>query len=268
MLHHRRAWLASTLVLAALTAPALADDAAWNDIKANLFEGREIEDGSALIGLEAPTRANDAAIVPIAVEAKTPQTPDGYIKTLYLVIDENPAPLAATIHLTPESGLASIETRLRVNEYSDVRAIAETSNGDLYMTSAFVKAAGGCSAPALKDHDKAMAQLGKMKLRTLGEAHAGRPMQAQVMVSHPNYSGMQIDQLTRHWVPAHFVHTIEVRYEGEPVLTAETDISISENPNFRFYFTPKGPGDLSVTVEDTEGGKFEDAIEVNPGAGA
>ena len=53
---------------------------------------------------------------------------------------------------------------MRINEYTNVRAIAETSDGELYMASRFVKAAGGCSAPALKDHEQAMARLGQMKL--------------------------------------------------------------------------------------------------------
>jgi len=45
-----------------------------------------------------------------------------------------------------------------------VRAVAELSDGTLHMTKKFVKAAGGCSAPAMADMALAMQRAGKMKL--------------------------------------------------------------------------------------------------------
>ena len=46
-----------------------------------------------------------------------------------------------------------------------MRAIAETSDGVLHMSKSFVKAAGGCSAPAAKDPAQAQADVGKMRFR-------------------------------------------------------------------------------------------------------
>jgi sulfur-oxidizing protein SoxY len=133
-----------------------------------------------------------------------------------------------------------------------VRAIAETSDGKLYMASRFVKASGGCSAPALKDHEQAIARLGQMKIRPSAPFQPGAPNQAQLLISHPNYSGMQMDPLSRHWIPPHYVREIHISYEDRQILRVEGDISLSENPSIHFSFVPDGPGELAVEVKDSE----------------
>ena len=191
------------LVLAQPAGAADADDP-WPELRDQLFAGRPIQDGAGVIALEAPVRAYDAAVVPLTITALVPQTAERYIKTVHLLIDHNPAPLAGVFHLTPANGIATIATRVRINEYTNVRAIAETSDGQLYMASRFVKAAGGCSAPALKDAEAALARLGRMKLKH-EPFRLGEPNQVQLLISHPNYTGMQMDQLSRNWIPPHYV---------------------------------------------------------------
>jgi sulfur-oxidizing protein SoxY len=256
-------WLRTTILALGLTvaaslgpAAAAETDQAWTDIREMLFEGREIHDGTGIVRLVAPQRAHDAAIVPIEIAAEIPQTPERYIKTVHLVIDQNPAPVAGVFHLTPESGRATIGTRVRINEYTDVRAITETSDGQLYMASSFVKASGGCSAPALKDHEQAIARLGKMKIKPITPFRPGEPNEVQVLISHPNYSGMQMDPLSRNWIPPHYVREIEVSYGDRTVLQVEGDISLSENPSIHFWFVPQGPGELRVRVVDSEEQEF------------
>ena len=246
------------LALAAVPglAAAAPTDEAWTDIRAMLFEDRVIHDGAGIIRLVAPERAHDAAIVPIEIAADIPQTPERYIKTVHLVIDQNPAPVAGVFHLSPESGRATIATRVRINEYTDVRAIAETSDGQLYMASSFVKASGGCSAPALKDHEQAMARLGRMKIKPMTPFRPGEPNQVQVLISHPNYSGLQMDPLSRNWIPPHYVREIEVSYGDRTILQVEGDISLSENPSIHFSLVPEGPGELRVRVVDSEEQEF------------
>ena len=238
-----------------LAQPAGAADDPWPELRDQLFAGRPIQDGAGVIALEAPVRAYDAAVVPLTITALVPQTAERYIKTVHLLIDHNPAPLAGVFHLTPANGIATIATRVRINGYTNVRAIAETSDGQLYMASRFVKAAGGCSAPALKDAEAALARLGRMKLKH-EPFRLGEPNQVQLLISHPNYTGMQMDQLSRNWIPPHYVSTIEVSYDARPVLSVDADISLSENPSIHFSFVPDRPGALEVLVRDSEGQSF------------
>jgi sulfur-oxidizing protein SoxY len=258
---------AALLLVTGLPLAAGAGDDAWADLRPALFGEREILDGAGVIALEAPERAHDAALVPVTIAALIPQSPERHIETIHLLVDNNPAPLAAVFHLSPDSGTATIATRVRVDSYTDVRAVAETSDGRLYMASRFVKASGGCSAPAMKDHEQAMARLGQMKLNH-GPIHLGEPNEVQLLISHPNYSGLQIDQLTRYWIPPHYVHSVEVAWGGQTVLRVEADISIAENPSLHFSFVPEAPGELAVEAEDNTGKVFTQRFPIEPEAGS
>lgn len=246
-----------------------ADDAAhWADLKPMIFGEKEILDGADVVELDAPVRAYDAAIVPVTIKALIPQDGDRYIKTITLVIDKNPVPVAGIFHMTPDNGIATLSTRIRVNEYTNVRAVVETSDGALYQAVRYVKAAGGCSAPAMKDQEAALARLGQMKLRFDEQMQMSKPAELQVMISHPNNSGLQMDQLTRHYIPAHYIDKVTVTYGDRTLMTVEGDISLSENPSFRFSFVPDGPGEITVEATDTDGSVFSRSWPVAPRTGS
>ena len=235
----------------------------WQKVRASLFETRPITNvGDDTLLLDAPVRAEDAAVVPIAMRARLPHTASSHVSKLYLVIDNNPSPISAIFRFTPQSGRADIETRVRVDEYTHVRAIAEMNDGKLYMTTKWVKASGGCSAPPGKDQAAALATLGKMKFRVDGTISEGKPVLAQLMISHPNNSGLAMDQATRQFTPAHFVRKVDVSYGGQLVMSADVDFSISENPNFRFYFVPRGDGELKAEVVDSHDLHFESKLKL------
>ena len=234
----------------------------WAELRSAVFGEREIRDGRAMLTIDAPYRAHDAAIVPVEIRETADSGLD--ITALTLIVDENPAPVAAEFTFGEAMGEVDLATRVRVNAYSNLRAIAETADGELYMVGRFVKASGGCSAPALKDADAALASLGKMKLRvfdTAGETAPGRA-EAQVKVRHPNYSGLQMNQLTRHYIPAHFVRELEVRAGGTLVFRMTGGISISEDPSFRFRFDDQGVDALEVRAVDTEDAVFQQSFPV------
>ena len=252
------------LVLGEARAAGEEDAGAWPDIRAALFGDRPIADGAGLIRLEAPARAYDAAIVPISVVAEIPQTPGRFIRTVHLVIDNNPSPVAGVFGFAADGGSASFATRVRINEYTFMRAIAETNDGALYMAARFVKAAGGCSAPSLKDQAKAMAQLGRLKLKHTGAIALNKPVEAQLLISHPNFSGLQFDQISRNYIPPQFVQRIVVRFGARTVLEVDADISLSEDPSIHFTYVPDGPGALGVEVTDSDGNRFEQSWPVEP----
>jgi sulfur-oxidizing protein SoxY len=234
-------------------------------VRLSLFQTRVISTvADDVIALDAPARAEDSAVVPIAIRTRFPQSPTHYIDKLYLIIDNNPSPISAIFQFTPASGRADIETRVRIDEYTHVRAIAELNDGRLFMAARWVKASGGCSAPPGKDAQAALATLGRMKLRVESEASGSEPVLAQLMISHPNNSGLAMDQLSRQFTPAHFVRRVEISYAGQPLMSADVDFSISENPNFRFYFTPHGAGELKAEVLDSRDLRFESAIDYRP----
>ncbi len=244
----RSAALAALLLAAA---PAGAqEETTWAELRTQVVGQREIGEAAGLVELVTPKRAEDAAIVPLEVRIKLPPGDTRRVTALTLVVDENPAPVVGTFRFADARPSFDLQTRVRVNSYSWVRAIAETDDGRLHMTKAYVKAAGGCSAPAAKDPAEALANLGQMRFRVFAERG-----EAQVQLRHPNYSGLQMDQVTRLYTPAWYVERVAVRQGDKPLFTMEGGISISEDPTFRFSFAGTGE---PVTVEavDTQGRTF------------
>jgi len=246
----------------------LKDGETWNELRYDVFADREIRDGAGIFTIDAPYRAHDAAIVPVTIlqDSDTDLT----IEKLTLIVDENPAPVVAEFEFGPAMGAVDFETRIRIDLYSNVRAIVEASDGQLYMAGRFVKASGGCSAPALKDMESSIANAGKMKMRffSLDDTIADLPRssarpEAKVMLRHPNFSGMQMNQVTQLFIPAFFIDEMEVKQGDDLVFRLSAGISISEDPVFRFKYTPNGADAFAIHASDTDGSVFEKTFPIN-----
>jgi sulfur-oxidizing protein SoxY len=265
-LHVSSLWLARVvaIALAALAvptpSPAETPDDPWPGLARDAFNSRPLADGSSFLSIEMPYRAEDAAIVPVVMRTKLAPTDGRSVKALTLVIDENPAPVAATFTLGTNTGTAMVSTRVRVNSYTNIHAVAEVSDGKLYVVSTYVKASGGCSAPASKDADEARNHLGEIRFRQLAPgdaAAASRLGHAQVMIRHPNNSGLQMDQVTRLYTPAFFVQALKVWQGDDLVLAMDGGISMSENPNVEFSYVPNGAKSFRIEARDTENHVFK-----------
>ncbi len=246
---------AAFVALFALASPALAESTApdpWPSLVTDIFHGREVSPADGTVSLDAPKRAEDAAIVPMTMRFSDPAR----VKAATLVIDQNPMPMAASFTLGEKAGVDFIETRVRVNSYTNVHAVAETRDGKLHAEVKFVKASGGCSAPAGKDPDEALANMGKMKYREFRSAAPDR-REAQIMIRHPNNSGMQMDQITRTYTPAHYIDAVEVWQGDALIFRMEGGISLSEDPNFRFSYAPSGAKTMRVVAHDNKGGVYK-----------
>src|SRR5437764_8969185 len=161
-----------SVMCGARLAPAASPEAydPWPGLVQDIFNNRPMNDGADVIAIEMPYRAEDAAIVPVTLRTKLSAGDSRRVLTITLVIDQNPAPMAAKFELGPDANVSEISTRVRVNNYTDVHAVAELSDGQLYMTNTFVKPSGGCSAPAAKNADEAKGRLGQMRYRQFGKA--------------------------------------------------------------------------------------------------
>jgi sulfur-oxidizing protein SoxY len=224
----------------------------WRSIAPDIFPDKVVGAADGLVALTAPTRAEDAALVPLTVSLTLPPGDTRSFKAVTVVIDENPAPMAGRFSFGAGQKDFALSLRARVNSYSYVRAVAETDDGALHMARAFVKAAGGCSAPATKDTADSIAHLGDIRFRSFGET--GRN-EAQVQIRHPNFSGLQMDEATRGYTPAWFVREVQITQGGHLLLGMEGGISISEDPTFRFTYHPSTEP-VTVRGEDTEGKVF------------
>jgi sulfur-oxidizing protein SoxY len=95
-------------------------EARWQEISAYVFGDRKVAPTDSLIKIEAPKRAMDAALVPITLT----MADKGNVKSVYLLIDDNPSPFAA--HFTFGPAADPGELKLRVSFVPDIPA---TSSG-------------------------------------------------------------------------------------------------------------------------------------------
>ena len=105
-----------------------------------------------------------------------------------------------------------------------------------------------------------MARLGKMQLKPMSQFAPGQVNEAQLLISHPNYTGMQMDQVSRLWIPPDYVRTVKVSYGTTPVLEVEGDIALSEDPAISFGFVPQGAEPLHVVVKDSARAVFQQSF--------
>ena len=97
------------------------------------------------ISLELPQIAENGNTVPIAIEVDSPMTEQDYVKAVHVFAEQNPLPNVATFRFTPRSGRARAATRMRLRKTQNVFALAEMSDGSVYMASTEVKVTiGGC----------------------------------------------------------------------------------------------------------------------------
>jgi sulfur-oxidizing protein SoxY len=265
------AGLLVAMLFGAASIPAAASDPydPWPGLVQDIFNNRDMNDGSGVIAIEMPYRAEDAAIVPVTLRSVLPPGDLRRVVAITLVIDQNPSPMAARFELGSASSVSQISTRVRVNNYTDVHAVAELSDGKLYVTKTFVKASGGCSAPAAKNLEEAKAKIGQMRFRQFarsGEGPTSGAREAQIMIGHPNNSGLQMDQVTQLYVPAFFINELRIWQDDGLVLAMEGGISISEDPNIRFTYVPNGAKSIRVEAKDTEGHVFQNEWQVDASA--
>ena len=271
--------LAIVAALGFAAAPALAQsavekqqmsqntDKTFESFKSDAFGDKPITANADFIKMTAPYRAEDAAVVPIDIDVVLPEGDKRTISKVTLIVDENPSPIAAAFVVGQNRKEFGLSTRLRVNAYSTVRTVVETSDGQLAMNGKFVKASGGCSAPALKDQDEAINRIGQTRFRNLAQQSAPEQSEvtkfdrAQLMIRHPNYSGLQMNQVDRTYIPAWFVNHIEVKQGDEMVFTMDGGISLSEDPMLQFSYHKKPGAKLAMTGTDTQGKQFSAELQ-------
>ncbi|MBP7000807.1 quinoprotein dehydrogenase-associated SoxYZ-like carrier [Amaricoccus sp.] len=244
------------LILAALlaAAPALAGGNVepdrlerWQDLTALIFgDGVEIAPTES-VTIDAPERALDSALVPVTIA-----TDDAGVTGLSLVVDENPGPLAARVTFGPAGDPRALGLRVRVDGYTNIHAVATRADGSMVANAAFVKGAGGCSAPIGVSDLEAMAGMGEMRMKFAegGPDGSGR---ATLMVRHPNFNGMQMNQVSRLYTPARYVTDVEVSRGDALVFDLASDISLATDPVIDFLYRRGSEAPFTVTVTDSSG---------------
>lgn len=250
-----------------LTAGGASAGQAWDDIRAAIVGTQPILDGKGIVTIKAPYRPEDMRAVPFSVDATLPIGEE--ITSVTLVVDNNPSPVAADFKIGPGRNHVAIGIKFRLNQQSDVRAIVASNTGKLYMTSQLVKFAGGqaaCSAPPATPEAESLANMGKMKLASVDKLKAATPIHPRVRldVSHPNHTGMVLDQITLLYRPLQMMNSLKVAQGEDTVFEMTGSIALNENPTIEFNYRNNGADRFTVIATDTDGLRFEKALAIAP----
>jgi sulfur-oxidizing protein SoxY len=246
-------FLACLLALINFQAHADASPDIWPYLKQQVFKDRDIHEDQNFLKIDGPKRASSGAQVPVTI-ALSKNT--HHIKKISVFIDANPGQHAATYFLTDQSQQILINTRIRMETDSFVRAVAETETGELFMSAIPIRASGGCSG-YMDVHDPELTKdLGKILIKAENNFVTSR-------IKHPNFTGLQKDLDSGGYIPEWIVKTIEFNHEGGQILAVENQISISQDPFLKFTLPDPLQGNITITAKDTKGNQFNSAVQIN-----
>jgi len=251
----------STGILFAFNAKSYAEpsEQLWPVVKEAFFTNRTIEEAD-FIKITGPKRAESGAQVPVTISIDKPQSDANAIKNLYVIVDANPIPLAATYHLNEALGKFELSTRIRMETDSYIHVVGESADGKLYMSKTSIRAAGGCGGTVDGDDAAIRAAAGKIKLQVENPIKLGQETPTTFIIKHPMRTGLQRDLVSQGYVPAFYIQKAAFTFNNRPVMNVDFGVGTSEDPYLRFNFIPDAPGVLQVKAEDNEGTAFSNQV--------
>jgi sulfur-oxidizing protein SoxY len=92
------------------------------------------------------------------------------------------------------------------------------------------------------------------------QVRLNEPNLVQFQIKHPNESTLASDLEPGY--AARFIDKVAVEFNGKSIMSGDINFSLSDNPIFKFYFSPQAEGVLSVRAEDTHDTIFTDSVEI------
>ncbi|MGF1474092.1 MAG: quinoprotein dehydrogenase-associated SoxYZ-like carrier [Geminicoccaceae bacterium] len=197
----------------------------------------------------APATAEDSFHVPVTVDA----TAIPNVEQITLFVDYGPIPHILDFY--PEAVDARLSFRFKIDQATPVRAAVKTTDGQWYLGSTRIDAAGGgCTAPAAAyASDDWEEHLGEVRGRMW--ADTGR---VRVIVDHPMDTGLADG------IPVFIGEELALEDEAGTRL-ARVDLSepVNEDPAFTFHLAENHPaGPLRISGRDNNGNEIDATIPV------
>lgn len=191
----------------------------------------------------APAVAEDSLNVPVTVALNA--LPD--VKRVVVIADLNP--ILKVLEFEPLRAMPRLSFRLKLQQGSPVRALAQTADGVWHVGGVWVDAAGGgCTAPSVGRSSGTWADtLGEVDARWWQKAD-GQRLKFRVM--HPMDTGLAPG------IPAFFIERLVLRDgEGGDWARIITYEPVSENPLFSLEFD-RAPPELTLVGADNNGNRI------------
>ena len=134
---------AATLAALGSMGSTPASAKAWEDFMKEAIKGATPTEGKVKVDL--PEIAENGNTVPYKVHIESPMTDADHVAALHVYATGNPGPQIISAKFTPMSGKAYVKSRMRLAKTQEVVAVAQMSDGKVYMGKTTVEVTiGGC----------------------------------------------------------------------------------------------------------------------------
>lgn len=230
--------LASTLLLPIRALAGLWNKKAFNaqaldDAEAGLSISDEIP--SQDIEIVAPRRAENGAIVQVAVNSRIPNS-----EAIAIFVDKNPTALIGN-YMFVAGASAEMVTRIKMAETSDIKVVVKASDRYYTASKKVIVLENGCggSGGANGPFKSSM----KVRAKQLKQSAV---VQVKAIITHPMHTGRGKDDVGE-IIPAHFIQIITIKHNDQPAVNMQLGTGIAKNPYLTFHLNDAKLGD-KVTV--------------------
>ena len=253
----RRQWMQATALLA-VPAWAQEDHTGGDPLGSMQYPSlREQTIGKAparftgQVIVQGPAFADDAMNVPLLVDARGLSAVGGGVARIRVAVDRNP--VRQVLEFEPLRALPMLAFRIRMEQASPVRAFVQTKDGQWFVGSAWVQAAGGgCTVPGLTRADGSWSRtLGQVQARFFNNVVEGsRRLRLRVM--HPMDTGLVAG------IPSFHIEQLELQDPGgQPWWRLVLHEPVSENPLITFELPVQSPPAFRLVGRDNNGNRID-----------
>lgn len=197
------------------------------------------------VKVSGPKVAEDSMNVPVGVRI---EGLDGVTRVI-VIADLNP--IVKVLEFQPRGALPALHFRMKLQQGSPIRAMAQTADGVWHVGGIWIDAAGGgCTAPSVGRSAANWTQtLGQVQARIWPGEQQSR---IKLNIMHPMDTGLAPG------IPAFYIERLSLRdSSGHEWMTLDTFEPVSENPVFSFDFPGSPPAGLTLVGRDNNGNRID-----------
>ena len=215
----------------------------WTDLKQRyLGAARVVFDPRVVV--TGPKVAEDSMNVPVSVKISGRAD----VRRVLVVADLNP--IVKVLEFSTQGALPALHFRMKLQQGSPVRAMAETADGVWHVGGIWIDASGGgCTAPSV-------GRVAANWHETLGQVQSrvwpgDQQSRVKINIMHPMDTGLAPG------IPAFYIERLALQdATGREWMRIDTFEPVSENPVFSFDFPGTPPPGLSLVGRDNNGNRI------------
>lgn len=215
----------------------------WTDIRLGLLGSAPVM-FDPRVKVSGPSVAEDSMNVPVGVRVEGIED----VQRVLVVADLNP--IVKVLEFFPRGALPVLHFRMKLQQGSPVRAMAQTGDGTWHVGGVWIDAAGGgCTAPSVgRSTANWTDTLGQVQARVWTGPEQSR---IKLNIMHPMDTGLAPG------IPAFYIERLSLRDgAGREWMALDTFEPVSENPVFSFDFRGAPPPGLSLVGRDNNGNRI------------